>query len=240
MKLIITEQQLKSIVKEQGMGWDYTSKTEWERYLEISDDKYHETYLHATNQGPGDLPKGKAVMIPCYFYDNDKGNYHEDKNCKKILNYSSSDTLAIYKNGRVTVNDKTTGKMKKKGTLNLLDNDHIRIDWDGGGSLEKKRDYNKLSKIDSPKNSDTICATSLDQLKKGSGKVLQKGCKSETVKELQKMLGMEQKYHTGFFGDITKAKVIEYQKTHKDVNGVKLVQDGIVGEKTYNSLKSNK
>lgn len=238
MKIVISEQQLKSIVKEQGMGWDYATSTEWERYLTISDDKYSETYLHATNQGPGDLPKGKAVIIPCYL-TTDKGVHYEDSKCKKVLNFSPTDTLSIYNNGRVVVFDKTTGKMKKKGTMKLLYYDNFRIDWDGGGSLEKKRDLDKILDPLPPKNSDAMCASSFDQLKKGSGKLLQKGCKSNTVKELQIMLGMEQRHQTGFFGDITKSKVIEYQKTHKDSTGSNLKPDGIVGEKTYGSLKSN-
>ena len=53
------------------------------------------------------------------------------------------------------------------------------------------------------------------------------------------MLGMEQKFQTGLFGDITKNKVIEFQKTHKDSKGINLIPDGIVGEKTYTSLKSS-
>lgn len=238
MKIVISEHQLNYIIKEQGMGWDYATSTEWERYLQISDEKYSDTYLHATNQGPGDLPKGKAVIIPCYL-TTDKGVHYENSKCKKILNFSSTDTLSIYNNGRVSVNDKTTGKMKKKGTMNLIYYDQFRIDWDGGGSLEKKRDYDKSLDPIPPKNSDAMCASSFDQLKKGSGKLLQKGCKSKTVKELQIMLGMEQKYQTGLFGDITKGKVIEYQKTHKDSKGINLKPDGIVGEKTYTSLKSS-
>jgi peptidoglycan hydrolase-like protein with peptidoglycan-binding domain len=53
------------------------------------------------------------------------------------------------------------------------------------------------------------------------------------------MLGMEEKNQTGLFGDITKNKVIEFQKTHKDDKGNKLKPDGIVGHKTYGSLKSS-
>ena len=82
------------------------------------------------------------------------------------------------------------------------------------------------------------CAASLSEIKAGSNKILKHGCKTEAVKELQKMLGMEAKYHTGMFGKITKAKVIEFQKdpNNKDAEGKALVPDGRVGDKTYDSL----
>lgn len=82
----------------------------------------------------------------------------------------------------------------------------------------------------------TNCAASLSEIKAGSNKILKKGCKTDAVKELQKMLKMEEKNHTGLFGDITKAKVIEFQKNNKDAEGKSLVPDGIVGDKTYEAL----
>jgi hypothetical protein len=91
-----------------------------------------------------------------------------------------------------------------------------------------------------PKEDPTLvnCAASLGEIKAGSNKILKHGCKTEAVKELQKMLGMEAKYHTGMFGRITKAKVIEFQKdpNNKDAEGKALVPDGRVGDKTYVAL----
>jgi hypothetical protein len=91
-----------------------------------------------------------------------------------------------------------------------------------------------------PKEDPTLvnCAASLGEIKAGSNKILKHGCKTEAVKELQKMLGMEAKYHTGMFGRITKAKVIEFQKdpNNKDAEGKALVPDGRIGDKTYDSL----
>jgi hypothetical protein len=84
------------------------------------------------------------------------------------------------------------------------------------------------------------CAASLSEIKEGSMKILKVGCKTDAVKELQKMLGMEEKYQTGYFGNMTKGKVIEFQKANKDVKGVQLVPDGKVGDKTYNSLVAAK
>jgi hypothetical protein len=91
-----------------------------------------------------------------------------------------------------------------------------------------------------PKQDTTLvnCAASLGEIKAGSNKILKHGCKTDAVKELQKMLGMEAKYHTGMFGRITKAKVIEFQKdpNNKDAEGNALVPDGRVGDKTYSAL----
>ena len=91
-----------------------------------------------------------------------------------------------------------------------------------------------------PKEDPTLvnCAASLGEIKAGSNKILKHGCKTEAVKELQKMLGMEAKYHTGMFGRITKAKVIEFQKdpNNKDAEGKALLPDGRVGDKTYGAL----
>ncbi len=84
------------------------------------------------------------------------------------------------------------------------------------------------------------CAASLSEIKEGSMKILKVGCKTDAVKELQKMLGMEEKYQTGYFGNMTKGKVIEFQKANKDAKGVQLVPDGKVGDKTYNSLVASK
>jgi len=79
------------------------------------------------------------------------------------------------------------------------------------------------------------CASSLKEIKEGSIKILKYGCKTDAVKELQKLLGMEEKYQTGYFGPITKGKVKEYQTSK---NGLKV--DGIVGSKTYTALQQPK
>lgn len=84
------------------------------------------------------------------------------------------------------------------------------------------------------------CAASLSEIKKGSLKILKYGCKTDGVKELQKMLGMEEKYQTGYFGNMTKAKVIEFQKANKDPEGKDLVPDGKVGDKTLSVMAYKK
>ena len=89
-------------------------------------------------------------------------------------------------------------------------------------------------------NATSNCAASLDEIKQGSNKILMRGCKTDAVKKLQEMLGMEVKHQTGFFGDITKAKVIEFQKANKDAEGKPLVADGKVGSKTYGVMVASK
>lgn len=84
------------------------------------------------------------------------------------------------------------------------------------------------------------CAASLAEIKKGSMKILKYGCKTDAVKELQKLLGMEEKYQTGYFGNMTKGKVIEFQKANKDPEGKDLVPDGKVGDKTYSVMAYKK
>lgn len=88
----------------------------------------------------------------------------------------------------------------------------------------------ELSKKMVKQDPNVNCASSLDEIKEGSIKILKYGCKTDAVKELQKLLGMEEKYQTGYFGPITKGKVTEFQKS----NGLKV--DGIVGIKTYGAL----
>jgi peptidoglycan hydrolase-like protein with peptidoglycan-binding domain len=95
------------------------------------------------------------------------------------------------------------------------------------------------AKVNEP-NLTANCAASLDEIKQGSNKTLKQGCKTDAVKKLQEMLGMEVKYQTGYFGNITKAKVIEFQKANNDAEGKPLVPDGKVGDKTYGAMLASK
>jgi hypothetical protein len=84
-----------------------------------------------------------------------------------------------------------------------------------------------------PAANNANCAASLSEITKGSNKILKFGCKTEAVKELQKLLGMDASNQTGYFGNVTKAKVIEFQRANKDPEGKQLKDDGVVGDKTY-------
>ena len=93
-----------------------------------------------------------------------------------------------------------------------------------------------LGKIEAPKSpaaNTANCAASLSEITKGSNKILKFGCKTEGVKELQKLLGMDASNQTGYFGNVTKAKVIEFQRANKDSEGIQLKDDGIFGDKTH-------
>ena len=71
------------------------------------------------------------------------------------------------------------------------------------------------------------CAPQLVDTSKG--KILKFGCKTQGVKELQTMLDMTNP--TGYFGSITKQKVIDFQTKNKLKK-----TEGIVGPETYAAL----
>jgi hypothetical protein len=73
------------------------------------------------------------------------------------------------------------------------------------------------------------CANQLVDTSNGS--LLKFGCKTQGVKELQTLLDF--KNPTGYFGKITRQRVINFQKT----NNLKV--DGIVGPETYKALAPN-
>lgn len=63
--------------------------------------------------------------------------------------------------------------------------------------------------------------------------------KSQVVKTLQTMLNLFG-YHIpvdGSWGQLTNAAVLDFQRTHKDVNGVQLVADGCAGPLTWGALQ---
>ena len=61
-------------------------------------------------------------------------------------------------------------------------------------------------------------------------KTIKKGSKGNTVKVWQVIIGANP---DGFFGNSTEKLTKNFQKNHKDMNGVALVQDGIVGQKSW-------
>jgi peptidoglycan hydrolase-like protein with peptidoglycan-binding domain len=73
------------------------------------------------------------------------------------------------------------------------------------------------------------CAPQLVDVTKG--KVLKFGCKTQGVKELQTLLDFTTP--TGYFGNVTKKKVMDFQKN----NNLKV--DAIVGPETYKVLTAN-
>ena len=147
---------------------------------------------------------------------------------------------------RVVFYNNGTGHIVKRGTHEAgkwkcgTSGVEFRIDSDPSAvRYLGKITASPVEKVNEP-NLTSNCAASLDEIKPGSNKILIRGCKTDAVKKLQEMLGMEVKYQTGFFGDITKAKVIEFQKANKDAEGKPLVPDGKVGSKTYGAMVTSK
>lgn len=75
-----------------------------------------------------------------------------------------------------------------------------------------------------------------DYLKKESFKLAEFKSDKEAVKALQKFLEIED---DGIFGKITFTKVQEFQRKHKDENGVDLKDDGLPGIKTLTAIINN-
>ena len=148
------------------------------------------------------------------------------------LEWGDTTTMTIWINGRINLWTNTGGfDPQYMGTMKITGNKSFKIIYDMGDVYDSKT--NKVYSVgeESEENKYINCASSLDEIKEGSVKILKYGCKTDAVKELQKLLGMEEKYQTGYFGPITKGKVKEFQ-TSKE--GLKV--DGIVGSKTYAAL----
>lgn len=84
----------------------------------------------------------------------------------------------------------------------------------------------KLDSVEKSSKSNQNCAPQLIDTSKG--KILKFGCKTQGVKELQTLLDFTTP--TGYFGNITKKKVMDFQKN----NNLKV--DSIVGPETYKVL----
>ena len=117
--------------------------------------------------------------------------------------------------------------MIKKGTWKCGSNGNIEVSWEND---PKAIGYYPVPSQRQKKGlNSSQCAQSIKDIH--SGKFLFKGCKSPAVKEVQSKLGMTKT--TDFFGDITRNKVIEFQKVNK------INPDGIVGQDTLSFLIPN-
>jgi hypothetical protein len=66
----------------------------------------------------------------------------------------------------------------------------------------------------------------------GARPVLRMGDRGDAVVELQRLLGMPARLHTGYLGPLTHQAVLDYQRAHR------LTVDGIVGRQTWAHLLS--
>jgi peptidoglycan hydrolase-like protein with peptidoglycan-binding domain len=134
----------------------------------------------------------------------------------------------IWDNGRVMSVDNSDKTNKLMGTMVIISDSSYKIVWDNGYTYDSATD--KVSKtVTQPKINTVNCAPQLLDITKG--KILKFGCKTQGVKELQTLLDFTTP--TGYFGKITKQKVMDFQKK----NNLKV--DGIVGPETYKSLTPN-
>jgi peptidoglycan hydrolase-like protein with peptidoglycan-binding domain len=134
----------------------------------------------------------------------------------------------IWDNGRVMSVDNSDKTNKLMGTMVIISDSSYKIVWDNGYTYDSATD--KVTKtVTQPKINTVNCAPQLLDITKG--KILKFGCKTQGVKELQTLLDFTTP--TGYFGNITKQKVMDFQKK----NNLKV--DGIVGPETYKSLTSN-
>jgi murein L,D-transpeptidase YcbB/YkuD len=136
----------------------------------------------------------------------------------------------IWDNGRVMSVDDTDKTNKLMGTMVIISDSSYKIVWDNGYTYDSATD--KVTKtVTQPKINTVNCAPQILDITKG--KILKFGCKTQGVKELQTLLDFTTP--TGYFGNITKQKVMDFQKK----NSLKKV-DGVVGPETYKALTTPK
>lgn len=145
---------------------------------------------------------------------------------------ASSDSALVYiwNTGRVMYQNVPDSTSKVMGKMVILTDDSFNIVWDNGYTYNSVTGtVNKTKTAETPKINTINCANQLIDISKG--KILKFGCKTQGVKELQTLLDFTKP--TGYFGSITKQKVMDFQKK----NNLKV--DGIVGPLTYKALTPN-
>lgn len=120
-----------------------------------------------------------------------------------------------------------------------VDADGTRRSHKGGVKNGKWIQFGKMTKFlsyNAPQGSNSSEKPKVDYSKYP---VLKKGSRGEYVKILQQLLvdkGYDPNGVDGIFGNGCLACVKKYQKENTDINGKKLVVDGMVGQKTWGSL----
>jgi len=136
-------------------------------------------------------------------------------NGDKVWFYSSGDCYYISKD----LTSVTAGEIVPSGTTDF------KLVFEDGDSYDSVTEKWTVSAPQTPKP----CANQLIDTSNGS--LLKFGCKTQGVKELQTLLDF--KNPTGYFGNITKQRVTDFQKK----NNLKV--DGVVGPETYKALTPN-
>jgi murein L,D-transpeptidase YcbB/YkuD len=136
--------------------------------------------------------------------------------------------IYIWNTGRVMSVDKADETNKLMGNMKIISDNSYKLIWTNGYTYDSATD--SITKTVTPVKINTVnCAPQLLDITKG--KILKFGCKTQGVKELQTLLDFTTP--TGYFGNITKQKVMDFQKK----NNLKI--DGIVGPETFKALTPN-
>jgi hypothetical protein len=151
-----------------------------------------------------------------------------DANHMMDVDSSDAQIYHIWNNGRVMSVDKTDNTNKLMGTMKVISDNSYKIVWDNGYTYDSVTDSVSKTVVE-PKIDTVNCSPQLIDITKG--KILKFGCKTQGVKELQTLLDFTKP--TGYFGNITKQKVMDFQTK----NNLKV--DGIVGPETYKALTPN-
>jgi len=177
--------------------------------------------------------KSKFILSSKYFdvYKKTGGKLTQVSSNQMMDNLSDVDnTFYIWSNGRVMSVNNFDKTKKIMGNMVIISDSSYKFVWDDGNIFDSST--RKITKKVTPVKINTVnCANQLIDITKG--KILKFGCKTQGVKELQTLLDFTTP--TGYFGNITKQKVMDFQKKNK----IKKV-DGIVGPETYKALTTPK
>ncbi len=147
--------------------------------------------------------------------------------------------LGMEVDGKYNVVECTCGELGNGVCFSWVDKDGTRRTKKGGAKCKKSwSKHGLMTKWLSyaPQGSNSSEKPKVDYSKYP---VLKKGSTGKYVKIMQQLLvdkGYDPKGVDGIFGNGCLACVKKYQKENVDVNGKKLVVDGMVGQKTWGSL----
>ena len=147
--------------------------------------------------------------------------------------------LGMEVDGKYNVVECTCGELGNGVCFSWVDKDGTRRTKKGGSKCKKSwSKHGLMTKWLSyaPQGSNSSEKPKVDYSKYP---VLKKGSTGKYVKILQQLLvdkGYDPKGVDGIFGNGCLACVKKYQKENTDINGKKLVVDGMVGQKTWGSL----